>query len=166
MNSKTLKIIGLSLLPIFLLMLDIFGLYSYICQNLVVIYILYVFIVKLLEDLKVLNYEENTLIDKVIFAQTDDLIIFSLLLFPLMNTKLLLTIYIILFLIEILKIGKIALLLNKGVDTEIKFEKLTIYVGYIALILIYLIPSYYYITSIFILPYLVLKAISTYELFK
>lgn len=166
MNSKTLKIIGLSLLPIFLLMLDIFGLYSYICQNLVVIYILYVFIVKLLEDLKVLNYEENTLIDKVIFAQTDNLIIFSLLLFPLMNTKLSLTIYIILFLIEILKIGKIALLLNKGVDTEIKFEKLTIYVGYIALILIYLIPSYYYITSIFILPYLVLKSISTYELFK
>lgn len=166
MNSKTLKIIGLSLLPIFLLMLDIFGLYSYICQNLVIIYILYVFIVKLLEDLKVLNYEENTLIDKVIFAQTDNLIIFSLLLFPLMNTKLSLTIYIILFLIEILKIGKIALLLNKGVDTEIKFEKLTIYVGYIALILIYLIPSYYYITSIFILPYLVLKSISTYELFK
>lgn len=166
MNSKTLKIIGLSLLPIFLLMLDIFGLYSYICQNLVVIYILYVFIVKLLEDLKVLNYEKNTHIDKAIFEQTDNLIIFSLLLFPLMNTKLLLTIYIILFLIEILKIGKIALLLNKSVDTEIKFEKLTIYVGYIALILIYLIPSYYYITSIFILPYLVLKAISTYELFK
>lgn len=173
MNSKIFKITALSLLPLFILMLDIVNGVNtnsstesiYIVQNLTVIYVIYAFLVSLLEDLKVLYHEEKNLLHTVIYSTTDMIILTSLLLATVGYKKIWLIAYVVIFLLEILQSGKIALLENSGEKTYVKYEKLIKYSGYIGLVLIFLIPNFFGITTIFILPYILLKAISTYELF-
>lgn len=174
MNSKNFKIVGIGLLPVFLLLLDTFNiklLNFYFSttlltlQNVIAIYVMYIFVITILEDLNFLYRDENKFIEKIIYATMDTVIINCLLLSALAYKKIFLIIYVLVFLVEILQSGKIALLLNNGENVEIKFEKITKYSAYIGLILIFLIPLYYGLGSIFILPYLILKIISTFEIF-
>lgn len=174
MNSRNFKIVAIILLPLFLLILDIannsdifryFTSIDYTIQNITAIYTIYVFSIYVLEDLNVLYHEEKNLLQKIMYKSSDIVILHSLLLVLLGYTKIWLIVYVIIFLLEILQSGKVALLENRGENISIKYEKLMIYSGYIGLILIFLLPNIYGLNSIFILPYILLKSISTYELF-